>query len=175
ERTFTFYLLVRKRPDGTLGVLLDNPERDWAAGLHTDSLVRDGNVVKLMGKRDGDKAAETLVTGAYDAENDRISLPFPGFGGTFDFSRDGDESDFYLRGKNPGRYVYRRPPLLDDGWKTQSPEDAGIDRAGLEAMIQMLIDRPMDSVDTPVVDALLIARHGKLVLEEYFRGEHREK
>src|SRR6185436_1840060 len=88
---------------------------------------------------------------------------------------DGDESDFYLRGKNPGRYVYRRPPLLDDGWKTQSPEDAGIDRAGLEAMIQMLIDRPMDSVDTPVVDALLIARHGKLVLEEYFRGEHREK
>lgn len=175
ERTFTLYLLVRKRPDGTLGVILDNPERDWAAWLRADSLVRDGNVVKLMGKREGDKEAETIVTGTYDAENDRLSLPFPGNGGMFDFNRDGDESDFYLRGKNPSRYVYRRPPVLDDEWTTQSPEEAGIDRAGLEAMIQMLIDRPMDSVDTPVVDALLIARNGKLVLEEYFRGEHREK
>ncbi len=169
ERTFTLYLLARKRPDGTLGVVLDNPERDWAARLHVDSLVRDNNVVKLM------KEGQAVVTGTYDAEEDRISLPFPGQGGTFDFSRDGDESDFYERGKNPPRYVYRRPPALDDGWTTQSPEDAGIDRAGLEAVIQMLIDRPMDSIDVPVVDALLIARNGKLVLEEYFRGETRDK
>ena len=131
ERTFTLYLLVRKRPDGTLAALLDNPERDWAARLGVESLVRDGSAVKLMGK-------QAVVTGTYDAENDRISLPFPGNGGTYDFSRDGDESDFYERGKNPARYVYRRPPALDDGWATQSPNDAGIDRAGLEAMIQML-------------------------------------
>lgn len=175
EHTFTLYLLVTKRPDGTLGVVLDNPERDWAARLGVESLVRDGNVVKLLAKREGEKEAQVVVTGAYDVENDRISLPFPGQGGTFDFSRDGDESDFYLRGKNPSRYAWRRPPVLDDGWTTQSPEDAGIDRAALEAMIQMLIDRPMDSIDTPVVDALLIARNGKLVMEEYFRGEHRDK
>ena len=175
ERTFTLYLLVRKRPDGTLGVIVDNPERDWAARLGAESLVRDGNVVKLMGKRKGEKEEQTVVTGTYDAENDAISLPFPDQGGMFDFSREGDESDFYPRGKNPSRYAWRRPPVLDDGWTTQSPEEAGIDRAALEAMIQMLIDRPMDSIDTPVVDALLIARNGKLVLEEYFRGEDREK
>src|SRR5688500_410063 len=34
---------------------------------------------------------------------------------------------------------------------------------------------PMESVDTPEVHALLIARHGKLVLEEYFHGEHRDR
>jgi CubicO group peptidase (beta-lactamase class C family) len=175
EITFTLYLLVQKRPDGTLGVILDNPERDLGARLRLESLIRDGNVVKLMRMRKGEKEAETVVTGTYDTENDTISLAFPDFGGTFDFSRDGDESDFYLRGKNPSRYAYRRPSVLDDGWTTQSAEDAGIDRAGLESMIQMLIDRPMDSIDTPVVDALLIARNGKLVLEEYFRGQHREK
>lgn len=175
EHTFTLYLLLRKRPDGTLGVILDNPERDWGARLRVESLVRDGNVVKLMATRKGEKEAEAVATGTYDAENDVISFPFPNAGGTFDFSRDGDESDFYLRGKNPSHYTYRRPPVLDDGWTTQSPEDAGIDRAGLEAMMQMLIDRPMDSIDTPVVDALLIARNGKLVLEEYFRGVHREQ
>ncbi|MFL6245880.1 MAG: serine hydrolase domain-containing protein [Thermoanaerobaculia bacterium] len=168
EITFTIYLLVRKRPDGTLGVIVDNPERDWGARLRVDSLAREGNVVKLTGAREA-------ITGTYDAKNDVITFAFPDNGGTFDFSRDGDESDFYLRGKNPSRYVYRRPPVLDDGWATESPQDAGIDRAALEAMIQMLIDRPMDSIDTPVVDALLIARHGKLVLEEYFRGMDRER
>ena len=33
----------------------------------------------------------------------------------------------------------------------------------------------MDSVDTPEIHGILIARHGKLVLEEYFHGEHRDK
>src|ERR1043165_525065 len=79
ERTLTLYVLVRKRPDGTLAALLDNPERDWAARLGVESLVRDGSAVKLMGK-------QAVVTGTYDAENDRISLPFPGNGGTSAFS-----------------------------------------------------------------------------------------
>ena len=52
---------------------------------------------------------------------------------------------------------------------------AGIDRAAVEHFIQMIIDMPMDSVDTPQVHGLLIARHGGLVLEEYFHGEHRDK
>jgi CubicO group peptidase (beta-lactamase class C family) len=34
---------------------------------------------------------------------------------------------------------------------------------------------PMDSMDAPQIHALLVARHGKLVLEEYFHGEHRDK
>ena len=34
---------------------------------------------------------------------------------------------------------------------------------------------PMESVDTPEIHGMLIARHGKLVLEEYFHGEHRDK
>ena len=173
EHTFTFYLLVRKRADGTLSALIDNPEVDWAARLKVESIVRDGSVVRLLGKREAEKEAPIVVTGGYDAENDVISLPFPSWNGTYDFKREGDDSAFYERAKN-SQYVYHRPSTLDDGWSTQSPEDAGIDRAALEATIQMLIDRPMESIDTPVVDALLIARNGKLVLEEYFRGQDRE-
>ncbi len=33
----------------------------------------------------------------------------------------------------------------------------------------------MESVDSPEIHGILIARHGKLVLEEYFHGEHRDK
>jgi CubicO group peptidase (beta-lactamase class C family) len=167
ERTLTFYLLVQKRADGSLGVLVDSPEADWGVRVGADTIVREGNVVKLVGK-------SVVATGTYDAEKNVITLSLPNWGGTYDFKRDTDDSDFYERGKNPGRYVYHQPPALGDGWPTQSPEEAGIDRGGLEATIQMLIDRPIDSNDTPLVDALLVARHGKLVLEEYFRGQNRD-
>jgi CubicO group peptidase (beta-lactamase class C family) len=39
----------------------------------------------------------------------------------------------------------------------------------------MVIDTPMDSIHAPQIHGVLIARHGKLVLEEYFHGEHRDK
>ena len=170
ENTFTFFLLVRKRADGTFSAVLDNPERDHGARLNIESIVQEGNVVKLLNKE-----AKAVVTGTYDAENDVISLPFPSRGGMFDFKRDGDESDFYERGKNPGRYAYRKPLQLDDGWTTTSVNEVGLGRAAIEKTIQTIIDTPMDSIDTPVVDALLVARHGKLVLEEYFRGEDRSR
>src|ERR1051326_6488438 len=168
ETTLTFYLLVQKRPDGTLGVLVDNPELDRGVRMGADTIVREGNVVKLIGK-------SVVATGSYDAENDVITLPLANWGGgTYDFKRESDDSDFYERGKNPGRYVYHQPPALNDEWPTQSPEEAAIDRSGLEAAIQRLIDRPIDSNDVPLVDALLVARNGKLVLEEYFRGQDRD-
>lgn len=167
ENTLTFYLLVQKRPDGTLAVLIDNPEADWGVRIGADTIVREGSVVKLVGK-------SVVATGTYDAEKDIITLPLRDWGGTYDFRRDTDDSDFYERGRHPGPYAVHQPPALGDGWPTQSPEAAGISRSGLEAAIRMLIDRPIDSNDVPLVDALLIARHGKLVLEEYFRGQERE-
>jgi CubicO group peptidase (beta-lactamase class C family) len=39
----------------------------------------------------------------------------------------------------------------------------------------MLIDMPMDSLNTLQIHSLLIARHGKLVLEEYFHGFDRNQ
>ena len=45
----------------------------------------------------------------------------------------------------------------------------------MEGFIQKLVDMPMDSTDALQIHGVLIARHGKLVLEEYFHGEHRDK
>jgi CubicO group peptidase (beta-lactamase class C family) len=175
DDVFTFYLLARKRPGGTLGVFLRNPERDLGAWLGVDRLVRDGNAVKLIGKRPGQKEEREAASGTYDADSGVITLSFPSRGGSYDFRRDGDDSDFYPRGKNPARYEYRPPPARDDGWPTGTLEEANIDRAGIERFIQRIIDTPMESVDTPEIHGILIARHGKLVLEEYFHGEHRDK
>jgi hypothetical protein len=49
-----------------------------------------------------------------------------------------------------------------------------IDRAAMEKVVQGILDMPMDSPDAPQSHGLLIVRHGKLVLEEYFHDQHRD-
>jgi len=48
-------------------------------------------------------------------------------------------------------------------------------RAALETFVRAIIDMPIDSLSSLEIHGVLIARHGKLVLEEYFHGEHRDK
>src|SRR4029077_186402 len=100
---------------------------------------------------------------------------FPGRGGSYDFRRDGDDSEFYPRGSRPAPYVYAPPPALPDACATATIDAANIDRDAMERFIQKLLDMPMDSTDALQIHGVLIARHGKLVLEEYFHGEHRDK
>ena len=173
QDTFTFYLLVQQRPDGSLGAVLRNPEFDFGTQQGVERLVRDGQALKLIGKRGGNE--REVGTGGYDADRQVITLVFPGRGGSYDFARDSDDSDFYPRGKRPDRYTYHPPPARDDGWTTSTLEEANIDRPAMERFIQKLLEMPMDSTDAPQIHAVLIARHGKLVLEEYFHGEHRDK
>ena len=170
---FTLFLLVQKRPDGSLGALLRNIELDIGTQYGVERLARDGTALKLIGKR-RDKEQE-VATGTYDPESDVITLVFQSRGGSYDFIREGDESDFYPRGKNPGRYTYSPPPLRDDGWAIGTLDEAEIDRAAMEKFVQNILDASMDLPDAPQNHALLVARHGKLVLEEYFHGEHRDK
>jgi CubicO group peptidase (beta-lactamase class C family) len=175
DDTYTLFLMVQQRPDGTLGAFLRNPERNDGVFSDVSHVVRDGKAVRLMGHRMGQKDEQVLFEGSYDSENDLLSIAYPNRGGTYDFRRDGDDSDFYPRGRNPQRYVYRAPPARADGWTTGTLEQAQIDRAALEKFVQMLLDMPMESVHTPQVHGVLIARHGKLVFEEYFHGEHRDR
>src|ERR1041385_9415528 len=48
-------------------------------------------------------------------------------------------------------------------------------RDAIERVVQMLVDMPMDSLSTVQIHSLLIARHGKLVVDEYFHGYHRDQ
>jgi len=56
------------------------------------------------------------------------------------------------------------PAALSDGWNIDSPESAGLDGARLCAIAARLRETEAD------VHAVVIARHGKLVFEQYFAG-----
>jgi CubicO group peptidase (beta-lactamase class C family) len=173
EETFTFYLLLQTQPDGSLRAVLRNPEFDLGTQQGVERLTRDGNALKLIGKRGGKE--QMVASGTYDAGSAVITFAFPNRGGSYDFIRDGGDSAFYPRGKSPSRYTYRPPLARDDGWPVSTLDAADIDRATIEKFVQSILDTPMDSPDAPQVHGVLVARNGKLVLEEYFHEQDRDK
>ncbi len=171
DDSFTFYMPVTRRGDGTYAAYLRNPERNLGRFIRVSRIEVKGDVVTLIGRRAG-QAEEVLAQGRYDEGVIRVPL-----GGTsFDFTKiDGDSSSpFYPRGQRGQPYRYAAPLQLGDGWPVATVEDVGISRDGIERAVQSLIDMPMDSLSTLQIHSLLIARHGTLVVEEYFHGYHRD-
>ena len=175
DDTSTLYLHLQTRPDSSVGAFLRHREFNLGMRYNLDRLVRDGDAIRLIGRFRGESADRVLLSGSFDSASGILSLAFdPPLDGVYDFRRAGDESDFYPRGRNPGRYVYQQPLERADGWPIATLDEVSIDRNGIENFVQWILDMPMDSVETMQVDAILIARHGKLVLEEYFHGFDRD-
>ncbi|MEZ5427524.1 MAG: serine hydrolase [Pyrinomonadaceae bacterium] len=172
EDELTLYLSVARRSDGVVGAFLRNPERNLGRFIRIDRLEREGDAVKLVGADSGGQKGRVWAEGIVYGDVLTVFLR----GTTFDFRRVEPErtSDFYPR-PVPEKYVYAKPPALDDGWETATLEEVGIDRGKIEKFIQMMIDTPIESVSSSEIHGILIARRGRLVLEEYFHGEHREK
>ncbi len=62
-------------------------------------------------------------------------------------------------------YVYRPPGSGEDGWAVADAADEGVDPAALEATVESVLKG-----EAGVLHSLLIARRGRLILEEYFHG-----
>jgi CubicO group peptidase (beta-lactamase class C family) len=172
----TLYLPIKLNEDGTLGAFLRNPERNAGRFVNVEHVVYDGRRVKLMRPRSKNGSEPVVAEGMYDPENSTLSFYLPSQGGTFDFGRASaaDHACFLPRGKASSPYVYKSPPDEDDGWPVATLEDVGISRDGITRFIQMLLETPIDSVHASEIHGVLIARRGKLVLEEYFHGFHRD-
>ena len=161
-----FYLSLRPCAGGRVCGNLQNPEANVGRfyDIH-DVRLLDTNEVEFA-----DADGQVIIDGRYDPEWDRLTIYFGFGGGHYDFSRaPGDRtSRFYPRPDTS--YSYLEPALLDDGWSTATAEEVGLRRRLLEDLVTMIDTTSMESVDAPQIHALLVARGGKLVLEEYFHG-----
>lgn len=180
EDEFTLYLVANAKDDGSVGAFLQNPDRNIGVFLIADRIERSGDAVRLIGHNRGDdKNKRVLAEGTYrpgaNADGDRFTLYFPTYGGSYDFARAVNHSFFYARGKKPSPYRYMPPPAEDDGWPIGTLAEAAISEAPLQRLIEEVIDPPAKSVHDPYLHGMLVARHGKLVFEEYFHGFHRER
>lgn len=167
---FTFFLDVRRRADGSLGAFLRNPERNLGRFIRVDRIERDGSTVRLLDARGQLLSEGTIRSGV-------MTVYFPSRGGSYDFRRVPDDAFTYFhpRGRPTAAYDYTPPRQEADGWPVGTLEDVGIARAPIAELVRTLVDAPADSLGALRVHGLLIARHGRLVLEEYFHGEGAEK
>jgi CubicO group peptidase (beta-lactamase class C family) len=68
-----------------------------------------------------------------------------------------------LPGNEP--YTYRKPAGAPDGWQTAEPEDVGLDRSAIEAMVNAV-----SQGEGGLIQSLVVVRDGRLVVDEYFHG-----
>lgn len=172
EDAITMFLSIRTDEAGVIRAYLRNPERNVGVFQQIDRIERRGNHLTMIGRFRGRGEEQVFAEADYDHNNDLIPFHFPQFGVTMDFAQASpeDKRRYYPRGEAPAAYTYALPPALDDGWRTGTLEEAGIDRARISALVERIAQEPQTSLATPQVHALLIARHGRLVLEEYFHG-----
>lgn len=177
EDEFTLYLSATPKDDGMLSTFLRNPDRNIGVFMNVDRLEQHGEKLKLIGKFLRNQEEITLAEGVYHEGEGRLSIYIRNRGGTYDFIRPEDDSasNFYARGKKPQPYRYEPPAPTNDGWQVGTLEEVGLSVEPIKNLIQNVIEAPVDSVHAPYVHGFLIARRGKLVLEEYFHGFHRDK
>jgi CubicO group peptidase (beta-lactamase class C family) len=68
------------------------------------------------------------------------------------------------------KYGYQLPARVDDGWQISSLTKEDIDPEGINDLMEAILNGSYMNIHS-----ILLVRNGKLVLEEYFHGYHREK
>ncbi len=167
QERFGMYVRFAKEDDGHVSVILRNPERNAGIFIRANRVEVEGERVTLLNGQ-----GAPVLSGVLNDDGDVLSFPIPG-AGTFDFTRRErhDAQGWYPR-DDPSPYTYA-PPLDDvDGWQIGHASDVGMSTESIEAFVQDILDTETTSYRTPYIQGLVIARKGKLILEEHFYGFH---
>ncbi|HEV8523762.1 MAG TPA: serine hydrolase [Terriglobales bacterium] len=169
----SFYLTIERGADGSLPAYLRNPEANWFGQNHYD-FSRDGDKIALRCRQQPLRCYDE--EGTYDAENNRILLSLVTGAPPLQLTRRAPALTLGFAPRAPLKapYVYQKPITEDDGWPTATLTEVGIDPKPIAALIEKILNAdPAENAFN--IQGLLIARHGKLVLEEYFYGFSKER
>ncbi len=163
EERLSVYVLI-SAGNGALRAVVSNPEANLFR-RRVYVVTQDGNHItfEANGKRfEGvyDKLAGTLTTQLVDW--------LPAFTLT---RRDADDAaGFYPRVPSARQHwTYAAPIDGHDGWSVSTLAHQGVDREPIAKLINRILQA--DPTDSSLrIQSLLIARHGHLLLEEYFYG-----
>jgi len=170
--SFTLYLKVFRDTDGTLIAAFRNPEMNATGGRTQFVVSHDGANVRFASRAATDQRPVAISA---KLAGDHLKVAWPGAAGTLDLVRltPAEAAAFFPRPPESPPYAYRRPPTLADGWATARAAQVGLDEAALTRLVQAHIDSDPAGPRPQLLHSILVARHGKLVLEEYFFGADR--
>lgn len=165
EVRFPLYLMVTRAPDGALQAVFRNPAANWPGRAGRYGVVRQGKQVTFLDPRTHTPRYQQ----PYDSAAGRITFDF---GSPIVLTRRTVEQavGFFPRSPSLPPYVYRVPADLGDGWRTASASTVGVDASALQTIVRRLAEVDPLNDTLPRVHSLVVARRGRLVLDEYFHG-----
>jgi CubicO group peptidase (beta-lactamase class C family) len=174
DERVTLYLKIDRGTDGALVAAFRNPERNSNGGASLFRVSRDGDRIRI-GHKPRPDAPEIGFDATLLRSPDRLRLAWPELGTTIELVRRApSQAPQFFPGPPGERYVYRRPATTGDGWTTARAREVGLDEAALARLVGKLIAADPASRRPSLIHALLVARRGKLVVEEYFFGFGRD-
>ena len=175
EETFSVYLTVARRNDSSLVGVFRNPERNSLGAWLRFGIAAAGDSVRFAARPAEDQPEITLAA-AFDSARRTLTIPWPGLERTLVLTPREPEAAPRLVPRLPrdARYRYKAPPGDDDGWRTARAASVGMDEAALARIVQDIADSDFLHPRAPLIHSLLVARRGRLVLEEYFFGYDRD-
>jgi len=163
EQRVSVYLFISTK-DGKTTATASNPEGNYLR-RRIYSVTRDGSKVSLQ-------ANGQTMEGTWDEKNGTLSIPLVNWLPSFQFTHRTEDNALGFYPRTPldkGAWTYREPVADTDGWRTASLHEQGLDEAPISNLIHQILTA--DPTSTALkIQSLLIARHGHLVLEEYFYG-----
>lgn len=168
EQNLSVYVFISMK-DGKRTATIRNPEANFFR-RPVYIVTREGEKVTL--EANGKKLEGTL-----DEKNSTLSLQIVTWLPVFQFTHrtTDDAVGFYPRTPlAKDEWSYRKPLSDGDGWSTASMQAEGLNQAPIADLIHRILaaDPAGNSLK---IQSLLIARHGHLVLEEYFYGFSRDR
>lgn len=162
---FPLYLMVTRADDGALRATFRNPEVNWPGRTPSYLLERAGPQVVFRHPRTG------AVQWSQPYDSARRTIAFD-FGAPIVLTPRTLEQaiGFVPRSPSALSYHYRVPTTLGDGWRPAAAGVAGMDAERLQSIVRSLVAIDPLSETAPRVHAVVVARRGRLVLDEYFRG-----
>lgn len=138
-----YFLVVSKRPDGTVGAFIRNPEYNAGAFLRTPN---------VMANADGTLAVHDVP------------------GGDLQFHRATADDLRWFYPLDTTAWEYRKPVALGDGWRVGTLKDADMSEAPIAAVMNGIAADRSPTLRSPYVQSVAIERHDTLVLDQYFYG-----
>ncbi|HTW82868.1 MAG TPA: serine hydrolase [Candidatus Sulfotelmatobacter sp.] len=156
------YLVLQPGPQGGLRGFVRDPLANFGPSFASARL--DGTTLRFTGAHGG-------FAGAYDPATQTIALtiaPYPP--AIFTRVAPSAASGFFPRTPMRSHLAYERPLPRADGWPVGTLAQVGMRPAPVEALLDHILRTPDDSLRAPVIQGLLVARHGRLVVDAYFDG-----
>ncbi len=162
--TAHYFLVVSSDGHGGVTAFVRNPEANVGAFIgdrsvivnRTHLILQRPSHADVTGSMNGDGTL-TLQKVAEDGSDVRFHLATPV-----------DLQWFYPNAT--GTWQYREPAALADGWRVGTLSSAGMQLAPIAALVNGIVATRKPTLRSPYIQSVAVARHGELVLDEYFYG-----